>query len=98
MTEKEIKGRQLLELTEKFFEHSDNVIFVQQISGMNEVMIKGDTRKTLNMAFTLCETLIKKTGIKIDDFCEILKEGITLESDNKVFIDIDNSEGGNHAS
>ena len=66
MTEKEIKGRQLLELTEKFFEHSDNVIFVQQISGMNEVMIKGDTRKTLNMAFTLCETLIKKTGIKID--------------------------------
>lgn len=53
MTEKEIKGRQLLELTEKFFEHSDNVIFVQQISGMNEVMIKGDTRKTLSMAFTL---------------------------------------------
>lgn len=45
------------------------------------------------MAFTLCETLIKKTGIKVDDFCEILKEGITLESDNEVFIDIDKSEG-----
>lgn len=65
MTEKEIKGRQLLELTEKFFEHSDNVIFVQQISGMNEVMIKGDTRKTLSMAFTLCEILIKKQALKL---------------------------------
>ena len=98
MTEKEIKGRQLLELTEKFFENSDNVIFIQQISGMNEVMIKGDAGKTLSMACTLCEILIKKTGIKVDVFCEILKEGITLESDNKVFIDIDKSEGGNHAS
>lgn len=26
------------------------------------------------------------------------KGGFTLESDNKVFIDIDKSEGGNHAS
>lgn len=98
MTEKEIKGRQLIELTEKFFEHSDNVAFVQQISGMNEVMLKGNEKELLKMTFTLCETLIKKTGIEVDDFCEILKEGITLESDNKAFIDIDKSEGGNHAS
>lgn len=50
------------------------------------------------MTFTLCETLIRKTGIPVESFCEILKEGVELESDNKAFIDIDKSEGGNHAS
>jgi hypothetical protein len=85
MTDKEKLAREYIELTAKFFEDSENVIFIKDIGKDYEFFMKGEGGKVLDMALEICESVIDKTEIPIDIFMRLLEikmkqrsEGVTL--------------------
>ena len=58
---------------EKFFEDSDNIIFVKDIGKSYLFFMKGNGENVLNMTLELCKSVIEKTEIQIDLFNELLK-------------------------
>jgi hypothetical protein len=72
MTDKEKITREYLELTAKFFEDSENVVFCRDLDKTYEVMIKGDEKKIVEMTLEICKCVIQKTEIPADLFKYLL--------------------------
>ena len=81
MTDKEKITKGYLELLEKFFEDSDNIIFVKDIGKSYLFFMKGNGEKVLNMTLELCKSVIEKTEIPIDLFIELLKTKLEQKSE-----------------
>lgn len=75
MTEKEKLANEYIGLTKKFFEDSENVVFIREITkDAFEVMMKGEASMVTYMTLEICKNLIAKTDMSVDFFCEQLKE------------------------
>lgn len=81
MTDKEKIAKGYLELLEKFFEDSDNIIFCQRYRQKLFVFLKGIGEKVLNMTLEICKSVIEKTDIPIDLFIELLKTKLEQKSE-----------------
>lgn len=81
MTDKEKIAKGYLELLEKFFEDSDNIIFVKDIGKSYLFFMIGIGEKVLNMTLEICKSVIEKTDIPIDLFIELLKTKLEQKSE-----------------
>lgn len=72
MTDKEKLTKEYLELTSKFFEDSENVIFCRDINDAYEVMLKGNPKKKLDLTFEMCKAVIQRTEIPVGTFKDLL--------------------------
>ena len=81
MTDKEKIAKGYIELLEKYFEYSDNVVFIKDLGKSHLFFMKGVREKVLNMTLELCKSVIEKTEIPIDLFIELLKTKLEQKSE-----------------